>query len=75
MNRDAVVTSRRKARIEKLISQRQGGLVVVLEDLHYPHNAEAVLRSCDAFGVQDVHFIFESQPPYNPRKIGKGLWP
>ena len=44
----------------------------MLEDLHYPHNAEAVLRSCDAFGVQDVHFIFESQPPYNPRKIGKG---
>jgi len=32
-------------------------LVVVLDDLQDPHNASAVLRSCDAFGVQNVYVI------------------
>lgn len=65
------VSEERKQRIRQLVSQRQGNLVVVLEDIHYPHNAEAVLRSCDAFGVQDVHFIFGDQEQYNPRRVGK----
>ena len=30
---------------------------MVLEDLYQPHNASAVLRSCDCFGVQDVHIV------------------
>jgi tRNA (guanosine-2'-O-)-methyltransferase len=65
------VSEERKQRIRQLVYRRQGNLVVVLEDIHYPHNAEAVLRSCDAFGVQDVHFIFQNQKPYNPRHVGK----
>ena len=65
------VTKKRIHRIENLVAGRQDGLVLVLENIHYPHNAEAVLRTCDAFGVQDVHFIFNSRPPFNPRKIGK----
>lgn len=67
----AFVSQERKQRIRDFVSRRQGSLAVVLEDIHYPHNAEAVLRSCDAFGVQDVHFIFENQKPYNPRRVGK----
>lgn len=65
------ISEEREIRIRQLVSQRQGDLVVVLEDIHYPHNAEAVLRSCDAFGVQDVHFIFQNQKPYNPRRVGR----
>lgn len=38
--------------------------MVVLEDVHDPHNASAVLRSCDAVGVLDVHLVYvhDGQP-------------
>lgn len=61
----------RKAKIEQVVARRQAGLVVVLEDIHDPHNAEAILRSCDAFGVQDVYLIFDKEKPFNPQKLGK----
>jgi tRNA (guanosine-2'-O-)-methyltransferase len=63
------LTDSRKEKIEKVSSQRQEG-VVILEDIHDPHNAAAVLRSCDAFGIQKVCFIFEKQEPFNPKRIG-----
>lgn len=63
-------TKNRTERIRHVASQRQAG-VVVLEDIHDPHNAAAVLRTCEAFGFQKVFFIFEKQKKFNPRKIGK----
>lgn len=57
--------------MKNVVSKRQKGITVVLEDLHDPHNAAAVLRSCEGFGVQEVYFIFENQEEFNPRKIGK----
>lgn len=66
-----VVSEHRLHRITQVATQRQRGLTVVLEDVHDPHNAAAVLRSCDGFGVQRVHFVFVNQPEYNPAKIGK----
>ncbi|MCK5145420.1 RNA methyltransferase [bacterium] len=47
----------RLRRIRKMLKKRQSGLTVVLENIYDPYNAEAVFRSCDAFGVQDVHVI------------------
>ncbi len=58
-------------RIETVARRRQVGFVVVLEDIHDPHNAAAILRTCDAFGIQTVAFVFDRQPRYNPRTIGK----
>ncbi len=48
----------RTQRIKKIKSQRQKNLVIVLEDIHDPHNAAAILRTCDAFGVGTVYYIF-----------------
>ncbi|NEQ41574.1 MAG: RNA methyltransferase [Okeania sp. SIO3I5] len=48
------------ARWEKIISvlqQRTRYITVILEDIYQPHNASAVLRSCDSFGVQDIHIV------------------
>jgi tRNA (guanosine-2'-O-)-methyltransferase len=64
-------TARRRDRIRTVAAARQAGLVVVLEDIHDPHNAEAVFRSCDAFGAQNVHLVFEQEAPFNPRRVGK----
>ena len=59
-------TSRRQARVDAVLSRRQPGITVVLEDVHDPHNAAAVLRSCDAVGVLDVHLVYVDDEP--PRK-------
>lgn len=39
------------------VKERTRFLTVVLEDIYQPHNASAVMRSCDCFGVQDIHII------------------
>jgi tRNA (guanosine-2'-O-)-methyltransferase len=51
------VTRTKLEKIEAISSQRTRFATVVLEDLYQSHNASAVLRSCDVFGVQDVHII------------------
>jgi tRNA (guanosine-2'-O-)-methyltransferase len=53
----AVVTPERAARLEKVVAQRTRHVTVALENIHKPHNASAILRSCDSFGVQDLHII------------------
>lgn len=65
-----MISENRFNRIKKVANSRQQG-VVVLEDIYDPHNAAAVLRTCDAFGIQKVCFIFEKQERFNPKKIGK----
>src|SRR3989344_6484019 len=66
-----MVSDSRLEKIKRVVSQRQAGLVVVIEDIHDPHKAEAIFRTCDAFGVQDVYLIFDKTEPWNPAKIGK----
>jgi tRNA (guanosine-2'-O-)-methyltransferase len=54
---EGFITERRRERIVTVLQERMRHMTVVLEDVYQAHNASAVLRSCDCFGVQDVHFI------------------
>lgn len=52
------MTDRRRAKIEKILQQRQKDLTIVLANIHDPHNVSAIYRSCDAFGVSKVHLYY-----------------
>jgi tRNA (guanosine-2'-O-)-methyltransferase len=65
-----MLTEERMERLRTVASNRIRD-VVVLENIHDPHNAAAALRNCDAFGIQTVHVIFETEKMFNPEKLGK----
>lgn len=51
------VTPARQRKIETLLAQRTRYVTTVLEDVSQSHNMGAILRSCEALGVQDIHYI------------------
>lgn len=51
------ITEHKKSVIERVLAKRTRHLTVVLEDIFKPHNASAVIRTCDCFGLQDIHVI------------------
>ena len=70
------VTERRINLFKQILNERTRYITVVLEDIYQPHNASAVLRSCDVFGIQDVHII-ENNNKYtiNPDvTLGSDKW-
>jgi tRNA (guanosine-2'-O-)-methyltransferase len=58
------VTDSRKSRIDSVLASRTRYVTVVLEDICNTHNASAVVRSCECFGVQDIHII-ENENEYS----------
>jgi tRNA (guanosine-2'-O-)-methyltransferase len=45
--------------LQRVVGMRTRHITVCLEDIYQSQNASAVLRSCDAFGLQDVHIVEE----------------
>jgi tRNA (guanosine-2'-O-)-methyltransferase len=70
------VTRRRTELINKTLDYRTRYITVVLEDIYQSQNASAVLRTCECFGVQDIHII-ENKNKYeiNPDvALGANKW-
>jgi tRNA (guanosine-2'-O-)-methyltransferase len=70
------VTGGRYQKFIENVQFRTRHLTIVLEDIYQPHNASAVLRTCDCFGIQDVHII-ENRNTYqvNPDvALGSSQW-
>ena len=63
-------TTTRQDKIKRVMGQRHEG-IIVLEDIHDPHNAAAVWRSCDAFGFGKVYLIFGQEERFDPKQVGK----
>ena len=70
------VSEKKQTIFQEVISNRTNHFTVVLEDIFQPHNASAILRSCDVFGVQNIHII-ENKNEYNinPKVVmGASKW-
>jgi tRNA (guanosine-2'-O-)-methyltransferase len=70
------VTDEKRTRMEEVIANRTNHLRVVLEDIFQPHNASAVMRSCECFGIQHLHVI-ENQYKYTLNRdvaLGSSNW-
>ena len=47
----------RSERFKEVLQRRTRYLTVAMEDVFQMHNASAVVRSCDVFGLQEAHLI------------------
>ena len=73
---EGFATEERVELFDKVIDNRTKYLTVVLEDIYQAQNASAVLRSCDCFGIQDVHII-ENRNSFNVHReiaMGSSKW-
>ena len=51
------MTPERRDRLLAVLNKRQNDLTVVLENVFDPHNISAVMRTCDAVGIQEVYVL------------------
>ena len=58
------MTPERQLRIENVLAKRQSDLTVVLENVFDPHNISAVMRSCDAVGIQEIFVLTNKIPKH-----------
>ena len=58
------MTPERYDRLTAVLNKRQPDLTVVLENVFDPHNISAVMRTCDAVGIQDVYILNDKIPPH-----------
>ena len=66
------ISEERKARIEKVLNERTRHFTIAVEDIFQSHNANAIIRSAECFGIQDVHVI-ENRNEFDARgKVNRG---
>ena len=58
------MTPERNERLNSVLNKRQPDLTVVLENVLDPHNVSAVMRTCDAVGIQDIYILNNRIPPH-----------
>lgn len=60
----------RKEKLDNVLNRRQADLAVVMENIEDPHNIFAIMRTCDAVGVQDIYIlntVFEKKRKYGTK--------
>ena len=66
------VSDKRRTLFHKVLDDRTRHFTVAIEDIYQPHNASAVVRSCEIFGIQDVHVIQNKYKFYASNQVAKG---
>ncbi len=71
-----IITPNKVEMFDRIAADRTKHLTVVLENIYQEHNASAVVRSCDCFGIQELHVI-EKDNQYKIQRdiaLGAGRW-
>jgi tRNA (guanosine-2'-O-)-methyltransferase len=70
------VTATRYQKIQAVLAKRQADLTVLAEHIYKPHNLSAMLRSCDAVGIGQVHAVDPTGgvPTYNETSASAHKW-
>jgi tRNA (guanosine-2'-O-)-methyltransferase len=69
---EPLALERRAEKFRRVIADRIESVTVVMDAPHDPHNGAAILRSCEAFGVQTLHVVERIEPFLIARKVSKG---
>ncbi|MFL0353554.1 TrmH family RNA methyltransferase [Xanthomarina sp. GH4-25] len=69
---ETYLTENRRQRFNNVLAQRTKHFTVATEDVYQLHNTSAVIRSCDVFGIQDVHIVEEVNSKQIDREIAMG---
>jgi len=69
---ESIISPERLNRFDEVLSNRTNYITVVMEDLYHMHNASAVIRSCEVFGIQNVHVVENEFAKDLDKKIAMG---
>ncbi len=71
-----IISPSKREMYDRIAKDRTKHVTVVLENIYQEHNASAVLRTCDCFGIQELHAI-EKDNQYKIQRdiaLGAGRW-
>ena len=66
------LTESRKERFKQVLSERTRHFTIATEDIYQLHNTSAVMRTCDVFGIQDLHVVEEKVSKRIDKEIAMG---
>lgn len=69
---EGFITENRRDAFFKILAQRSRHFVVAIEDIYQLHNTSAVLRTCEVFGVQELHVVEEKYGKKIDKEIALG---
>ena len=69
---EPLVLERRRERLRGVIDRRVGSVAVCFDAPHDPHNGAAVIRSCEAFGVQAIHVVERAERFLAAKSVARG---
>jgi tRNA (guanosine-2'-O-)-methyltransferase len=72
----SIITASKQAKFDTIAAERTRYLTVVIENVYQEQNASAIVRSCDCFGIHDIHAIEKDNSFSVNREIamGAGKW-
>lgn len=67
-----MINPERFSRIKELLRHRQPDLTVLMDNVNKPHNLSAIIRSCDAVGIETVHAVSTDNMIRNRQRAARG---
>ncbi len=69
---EGFITENRKLSFDRVLENRSRHFCIAVEDVYQLHNTSAVMRSCEVFGIQDLHVIEQKFSKTIDKEIAMG---